>query len=128
MSLSPSLIVETNDIRAAAVAVVDTTGTQLGGFDSSKPSTATMSQVAASAVSQTLLAANLARRRFTVHNSANKTVFLAFGATASLTAYTIPVPAGQTYEGLLNDYTGVISVIGSAGINTNNLFVTEITT
>jgi len=129
MSISPSLLILGSDnVRAATVAVVDTSGNQLSGFDASRPATATLTQVAAASVSTILLAANTARRRFMVHNSANKTVFLAFAATASLTAYSLPVPAGQSYEGPLNDYTGIVTFIGAAGINTNNLFVTEITT
>ena len=126
MALSPSLLIEPNDIRAAAVAVVDTTGTQLSGFDPSRPANATLSTLAATTTSQVLLAANAARRRFVIVNEASKALIVAFAATATATAYTFQVAGGQTYEGLLNDYTGVISALLTSG--TGNVRVTEITT
>lgn len=125
MALSPSLLIEPNDVRAAAVAVVDTTGTQLSGFDSSRPTTATLTTVASSATSVSLLAANPARRRFVVVNESSKTLFIAFAATATLTAYTVSVAGGMVYEGVLNDYTGVVSGIWSTA--NGNARITEIT-
>ena len=126
MALAPSFIVESNDIRASAVAIVDTTGTQLSGFDSSRPATATISSVASSVTSVTLLAANAARRRFVVVNESSKTLFIAFAATATVTAYTVNVAGNAVYEGILNDYTGVVSGIWSSA--NGNARITEITT
>ena len=126
MALSPSLLVEPNDVRAAAVAVVDTTGTQLGGFDSSRPANATLSTVGASITPVTLLVANAARRRFTIVNEGVKTLFVAFAATASATAYTAAIAGGGVYEGVLNDYTGIVTGVWSAA--NGNARITEITT
>ena len=126
MALAPSFIIEPNDIRASAVAVVDTTGTQLSGFDPSRPSTATISSVASSATSVTLLVANPARRRVVIVNESSKTLFVAFAATATTAAYTVSIAGNATYSGPLNDYTGIITGIWSA-VN-GNARITEITT
>lgn len=126
MSLSPSQIVLTNDIRAAAVAVFDPTGLQLSGFDSSRPSTAAITSVASSAASVTLLPANAARRRVIIVNESTKTLFVAFAATATATAYTVSLAGGATYQGALNDYTGIITGIWS--VVNGNARITEITT
>jgi len=126
MSLSPSFIIEPNDIRASAVAVVDTTGTQLSGFDPSRPATATISTVASSATSVTLLASNPARRRIVIVNESSKTLFVAFAATATTSAYTVAVAGNATFQGVLNDYTGIVTGIWSAV--SGNARITEITT
>lgn len=126
MALSPSLLVQPNDVRAAAVAVVDAAGVQIGGFDASRPANAALTTVPASAVSVIILPANAARRRFIVHNSSSKTLFLAFAATATTAAYTVAIAGQGTYQGVLNDYTGDVSGVWQA-VN-GNAFVTEITT
>src|SRR5579859_3207349 len=114
MSLSPSQIPLPNDIRADATAIFDVNGNQLSGFDSSRPSTAAITSVPSSITSVTLLAANLARRRVIIVNESSKTLFVAFGATASATAYAVSIAGNQTYQGPLNDYTGQITGIWSA--------------
>lgn len=126
MSLSPSQIILTNDVRASAVAVFDPTGNQLSGFDASRPSTATITSVPSSASSVTLLAANVARRRMIIVNESSKTLFVAFAATATAAAYTVSVSGNSTYQGLLDDYTGIVTGIWSA-VN-GNARVTEVTT
>lgn len=127
MSLSPTLLIEPNDVTAAAVAVVDTTGTQLSGFDPSRPTTATITSVAQSATSVSLLVANTARRRIRISNTSTKRLFVAFAATATVTSYTVAIAGGQDYDGPLNDYTGAVSGIWS-GAGAGTAVITEITT
>ena len=126
MSLSPSLLVQPNDIRAASVVLYDGQGNLLSGFDSSRPATATITTLAATNASQTLLAANPARRQIYIVNEATKTLFVAFGATASATVYTFAIAGGQIAITMLNGYTGVLSALLSSG--TGNVRVTEVTT
>ena len=126
MSLSPSFFIEPNDVRAAAVAVVGTDGVQLPGFDPSRPATSTLTSVASSATSVTLLASNAARRRMIVVNESSKTLFVAFAATATATAYTVAVAGNATYQGTLDDYTGIVTGIWSSAVGSAR--ITEITT
>lgn len=92
-----------------------------------KPATATMSQVSLTASSQTGLASNANRKGATFVNDSNKTIWLAFGATASSSAYTYKVQPNGMVELFGNRvYTGVVSVIGAASIS-GSLVVTELT-
>ena len=72
--------------------------------------TATLSNVAASLVSTTILAANTNRKGATVYNDTAGTLRLAFAATASATSFTVAIAAAGYYE-LPVRYTGVISGI-----------------
>ena len=126
MSLSPTMFVEPNDVRAAAVAVVGTDGVQLPGFDPSRPASSTLTSVTASVTSVTLLASNAARRRVIVFNDGAKTLFVAFAATASATAFTVAIAGQSTYQGVLDDYTGIITGIWTAV--SGSARITEITT
>lgn len=126
MSLSPSQVDQPSGVRTAAVAVYDANGVQLSGFDSSRPATATLTSVPSSATSVSILAANAARRQVIVVNESSKTLFLAFAATATQTAYTVSVAGGATYVSPINSYTGVISGIWATA--NGNARVTEITT
>ena len=126
MSLSPSQIVLPTDVRADAVAIFDIAGNQLSGFDNSRPANATITTLAATTSSQTLLASNPARRQVFVTNEAGKTLYIAFAATASATSYTIPLAGGSSIILPLNGYTGLITAVLSAG--TGNVRVTEVTT
>ena len=126
MSLSPSFIIEPNDVRAAAVAVVGTDGVQIPGFDSSRPATSTLTSVASSVTSVTLLASNAARRRMIIVNDGTKTLFVAFAATATATAFTVAIAGNNTYQGQMDDYTGIVTGIWSAA--NGSARVTEITT
>lgn len=96
------------------VALVDGNGDQLTGFNPSRPSSAALTQVAQSAVSVTILAANAARRSYKVFNNTSKELRLAYAATASATAFTILVPPKTLHEAFIDDYTGVISGIWAA--------------
>ena len=126
MSLLGASIRFLTNARALDVAVVDGTGAQLTGFDSSRPATSTLTTVAASVVSVTLVASNAARRQAIIVNDGNKTLYVAFAATASTTAFTVLVPSHQTYHSLLNGYTGIIT--GIWDLANGSARVTEIAT
>lgn len=90
------------------------------------PGTSSVSSVAASAVNQTLIAANTARRGAMVFNdSATATLFLKLGATASATSYTVQIPPNNYYELPSPVYTGRIDGIWSAAVG--DARITELT-
>ncbi len=126
MAFYQGSFLELADTVAATVALVDGNGDQLTGFDSSRPATSTLVSVPASITSVVLRAANAARRQIIIVNNGTKSLFLAFAATATVSAFTLPLAANGIYESPVNGYTGVISGIWSA-VNGSAL-VTEITT
>jgi len=115
---------ELTNARAIDVAMVDATGDQLTGFDSSRPASAVLTSVAGSAVSVVLLAANAARRQWMIVNDSTKTLKVAFAATASATAFSILLGAGAAYESSRDSYTGVIAGIWASA--NGNARMTEI--
>lgn len=86
---------------------------------------ATLTSVALSTSSVTVLAANSSRLGATIQNDSGQDVYIAFAATATTTAYTLLLPAGAYYELPVGGgvYTGAISVIALAA--SGNLRVTE---
>ena len=64
----------------------------------SQGSSAALTSVTGNASSVSLLAANVNRKTFFVYNESAATLYLAWGATASLTAYTSQVPPNNLYE------------------------------
>lgn len=125
-SNSQSTVFDLANSRPLAVAVVDTTGTQLPGFDSSRPTTAILTSVPSSITSVTILALNAARRQFIVHNQSTANLYLAFSATSSVTAFTVLVPSNGEYESVLGGYTGLVT--GIWNLANGNARVTEVTT
>lgn len=109
-----------------AVAVVDTTGTQLGGFDPSRPASATLTNVTVTNTSVLIAAANPARRQLMVWNDGGNVVYVAFAATATTTAFTVRISPNQLWESTLNGYTGDVSAIRASG--SGPVRVTEVTT
>ena len=97
--------------------------TKTGAY--SNVTTATLSNVAASATTVTVLAANANRLRAVIHNdSVSATLYIKFGATASLTSFTYKLAPDDTYESpSANVYTGVIDGIWSAA--TGSARITE---
>lgn len=78
-------------------------------------SSATIARVASSATSATLLAANADRRRLIIYNESTADLYVKFGATASITSYTVKLGPGDTYESPTDwVYTGIIDGIWSA--------------
>lgn len=79
-----------------------------------EPGAAAMSQASQDVATAVLLAANAARRGFLIENTADVAdLHVAFGATASLTAYTRKLRPGEQWD-RRGGYTGVISGIWSA--------------
>lgn len=90
--------------------------------------TATLSNVAGSASSVTLLAANTGRLGAMIYNDSTALLYVKFGATASTSSFTVRLGSQQYYE-LPNNpgvYTGVIDGIWASA--TGNARVTEVTT
>lgn len=73
--------------------------------------TATVTQVASSASSVTLQAANAARKGLIIVNDSTSLLYVKFGAGASSTSYSLQLAAGQTYEAPTNIYTGLVAGI-----------------
>lgn len=89
-----------------------------------KAATATLSNVASSATSVTLLAANSARIGAMIYNDSTQSVYVKFGTTASSTSFTVLL-ATNTYYEIPAGYTGRIDGIWASA--NGNARVTEIT-
>lgn len=85
---------------------------------------ATLSNVATSTTSATLLASNSARRAATIWNDSAAILYVKFGTTASATSCTVPIAANGYYEVPQPCYYGAISGILASGTGTSR--VTEI--
>lgn len=94
---------------------------------SQKSGTATLSNVAASATSVTVLAANTARIGGQITNDSSAVVYLKFGTTASTTSYTVVLAGAASapfsYYEIPAGYTGRIDGIWASA--TGNARVTE---
>lgn len=114
--------------RAEAVAIVDANGVQITNFSGTPtpPANASLTQVAQSASSVSLLASNVNRRQIIIFNVAGQPLSVAFAATATLTAFSILIPANGNYVGSLDGYTGVVSGIWK-GAGSGNAVITEVT-
>lgn len=75
---------------------------------------ATTSNVAASASSTVVLAANTNANARTVFNDSTAVLYLKFGATASATSYTVQLAAGGFFEFPAPLYTGEVDGIWAA--------------
>ncbi len=73
--------------------------------------TATLTQVASSATTVSLLALNTSRKGYSCFNDSTQVLYIAHAATASTTAYVVQVAAGGFYEQLTTAYTGAVSGI-----------------
>lgn len=87
--------------------------------------TATLTNVAASASSVSLLALNTARKQAAVYNDSTAILYLKLGTTASVTSYTVQLPANGYYElPGISVYTGAIQGIWASA--TGNARITEL--
>jgi len=74
--------------------------------------TATLSNVAASATSVSILASNTSRKGAIIQNDSSSAMYLAYAATASTTAYTVKIPANTGFEMPITPvYTGAMSAV-----------------
>jgi hypothetical protein len=74
-------------------------------------SSATLANVNDSASSVTLLASNASRKMATIFNDSTVALYVKFGATASLTSFTVKIAAQGYYELPIPVYTGVLDGI-----------------
>lgn len=79
---------------------------------------ATLANVAASATSVTLFAANTGIRARAVYNDSSSIMYLKYGATASATSFTVIVGAGGYFEFPLPVYGGVVDAIWASATGT----------
>src|SRR5438067_7512120 len=84
--------------------------------------TATLTSVAASATTVALLAANNARKGVIVTNDSTAIMYLAYAATASTTAYTVPIAGGGYWEmPPVPLYRGALSAVWSSATGSARL-------
>ena len=87
--------------------------------------TSTLSNVSSSATTVSILASNASRKGATFFNESTSVLYLKFGTTASLTSYTVQIPANSYYElPFIKPYTGAIDGIWASANGT--LRVTEL--
>lgn len=113
-SIATSALQTTGNTSLASVV----TNTNVGG-------TASLTSVASSATTVSLLAANTSRKNAAFFNDSTAVLYIAFAATSSTTAYTVQLVAGAYYELPARGYTGAISGIWSAA--NGNARITELT-
>lgn len=87
--------------------------------------TATLSNVASSASSTSLLSASTSRKGVIVHNDSTQILYVKYGATASTSSYTYKVPSDATWEMPQPIYTGAIDGIWASA--NGNARITELT-
>ena len=92
-----------------------------------RPSTSSVSSVAASASSVSVLASNTNRRTGTFYNDCDKSCYLKFGTTASTSSFTVRIYPNGFFSMPYPVYTGAIDAIWEAA-PTGALRVTEMTT
>lgn len=88
-----------------------------------QPTSATVSSVAGSATSVSLLASNAARKGMTVFNDSTSDLYMKFGATASTSSFTVKIAGGGFYQMPVNGYAGAVDGIWSSA--TGNARLTE---
>lgn len=87
--------------------------------------TTSVTSVASSASSVTLLTADDARRGCAVFNDSSAILYMKFGATATTSSYTIKMAAGTYYEFPLPCYQGVVDGIWASA--NGSARITELT-
>lgn len=94
-------------VEALGVVIMDDQGNQV----SATAGTGTVTSVADSASSQTLLAANTSRKGCIIHNDSTVVLYIKFGTTASATSFTVRLVPQGSYEMSGPIYTGIITGI-----------------
>lgn len=85
-------------------------GTGTFATKETRAATSAVTSVNDTASSTTLLASNANRLGFSVYNDSTVTLYLKYGATASLTSFTVPILAAGYFEDPWR-YTGVVDAI-----------------
>jgi len=90
-----------------------------------QPTTATLTNVASSASSVSLFAANSQARVRTIWNDSTQVLYVKYGTTASSTSYTVQLAAGAYYEFPQPTYGGAVDGIWASA--NGNARLTEVT-
>lgn len=88
-------------------------------------STSSVTSVASSATNVTLLSANTSRVSAMVYNDSNQKMYLKFGATASITSFTVLIAAGGYYEFPLPIWRGQVDALWASA--NGSARITELT-
>lgn len=89
-----------------------------------RPTTASIIAKTVTAVSSIVVGVNPARRRLVLMNDSGAVMYIAFGPVCSTTLFTLRIDPNDYFDGVMGDYTGVISAVRGSG--SSNLLVTEI--
>lgn len=81
---------------------------------SSAADNATVTRVASSATVVTIKAANSGRRMLSIFNESTAILYLKYGATATVTDYTVQIAASAYYELPIPTYRGVLTGLWAA--------------
>ena len=88
--------------------------------------TATLSNVAASVSSVTVLASNVLRRGGEIYNDSSSAMYLKAGSSASTTSFSVKIPPASLYEfPAFPMYSGIYTAVWDSA--TGNARVTELT-
>ncbi len=101
-------------LSAETTKVIGTVNVAAGQSISTTPATsatATLTNVASSITSVTLLASNAGRKGMMFYNDSTSVAFVNFGATASATAFTLKFQPNSFYENSSPVYTGALNII-----------------
>jgi hypothetical protein len=101
-----------------------TSGTPLQ-ITNQKTDTSTVSSVAGSTSTTTILASNTSRLGFTVYNASTKSMYLKLGSAASTSSYSVLLVKDAYWEDPFG-YTGIVTAVWDSGVSGNAL-VTEMT-
>jgi hypothetical protein len=113
------------DLKVAVQGTPNVTVANTPTVSQQRPNAGTTNTVSVVAAATTLLAANAARRAFTLWNAGTLPVNVRFNAGASGTVFSFILQPGGYYEWTdANCYTGIITGFASSA---NNVLVTEIT-
>ena len=91
----------------------------------SRPSTTSVTQVAASATVVTLKASNVSRNQLIIYSDSTADLYIKLGSGASLTDYSVKLMQDDCFEFNFPAYTGIVTGIWASA--TGNAYVTEIT-
>ena len=105
--------VQSGTVGMKLVSLVDQSGNAVSIASAS--TTATLSNVPGSGSSVTLLASNTSRKGVLIDNNSSEDLFVTYGATSTVTAYTKRIKPYESWEPIIN-YTGVISGIWGNGV------------
>lgn len=126
LSAETTKVIGTVNVAAGQTIATTNAGTFLVQ-NNAATATATLSNVASSASSVTILASNASRKGAMVYNDSTQVLYLKMGATASSSSYTVLIPAAGYYElpAAQYLYTGILDGIWASA--NGNARVTELT-